>query len=183
MGSIILPNTFSETHGRPVIFLAGPIRCAPKWHAEAIAYLLEKSPDILIAAPVRQIPDTFNKQILEGVPNHFHRQRAWEHHYLDLAAKHGCVLFWLPGPAEANPNKVYGAMTRVELGQWITKIKHDPASRVVFGSDGKFPEISTVMYDMSLDAPRHRLHATLKDTCDAALRVASTQGTPKPELV
>ncbi|MBI1968458.1 hypothetical protein HYS49_00965, partial [Candidatus Woesearchaeota archaeon] len=110
--------------------------------------------------------------------NFFPRQRAWERHYLDAAGlpeseSGGAVLFWLPGEAEHNCQKVYGAMTRIELGQWMTNYQHDKRVRFCVGSDGNFPELRTIAYDLQLDAPDKDVKKTLEETCAEALRLAS----------
>ncbi len=107
-----------------------------------------------------------------GDDAYFPRQRAWERHYLDLASKQGAILFWLPGEEHHDCNKVYGAITRMELGQWMTSYKHDNSIRLCIGSDSKFPELHTVQYDLSLDAPDKDIKKTLEETCFEAIRLA-----------
>lgn len=63
-------------------------------------------------------------------------------------------------------------MTRIELGQWMTRYKFSTDSiNFVVGSEGKFPEIDTIAYDLSLDAPEKIIFSTLEETCLEALRI------------
>ena len=177
MGNIILPKTYVANLDAPLIFLAGPIRSAPNWQDEAIEIILSEDSGVLIASPRRGVRENLEKYVLSGDANFFPRQRAWERHYLDVAGKPeseqgGAVLFWLPGEAEHNCQKVYGAMTRIELGQWMANYQHEPEVRFCVGSDGNFPELHTIAYDLKLDAPDKDIKKTLEETCAEALRIA-----------
>jgi hypothetical protein len=172
MGKVIIPKTYVQNIEAPLIFLAGPIISAPNWQDEAIDFLLSKNSDLVIASPRKGIRDKIAPYITQGDENYFPRQRAWERHYLDIASKTGAILFWLPGEAEHNCEKVYGAMTRVEIGQWMTNYRHDNSVRFCVGSDGKFPEIHTIGFDLQLDAPAKKIFSSLKETCAEAVRLA-----------
>jgi len=78
----------------------------------------------------------------------------------------------LPGEEEHNCKKVYGAMTRVELGQWMTNYRHNNSVRFCVGGDGKFPELHTVAYDLQVDAPDKIIFRLLEETCSEAVRLA-----------
>ena len=177
MGNIILPKTYVANLDAPLIFLAGPIRSAPNWQDEAIEIIFAHNPEVVVASPRRGVRENLEKYVLSGDANFFPRQRAWERHYLDVAGKPeseqgGAVLFWLPGEAEHNCQKVYGAMTRLELGQWMANYRHDPEVRFCVGSDGNFPDLHTIAYDLKLDAPDKDIKKTLEETCAEALRIA-----------
>jgi hypothetical protein len=171
MAEIILPKTCIQYFDKPLIFLAGPIRSAPEWHDEAIDMIFSRKQDISIASPQRHVKDALKKYVLTGDTPDFSRQRAWERHYLDIASRTGAVLFWLPEEAHHNCQKVYGAMTRIELGQWMTNYRHDNSLRICIGSDGKFPELDTIKYDLSLDAPNIPVKESLEETCIEAIRL------------
>jgi hypothetical protein len=172
MGKLIIPKTYVQDIKGPLIYLAGPIRGAPNWQDEAIVFLFSKKHDLVIASPRRGVRDKIAPYIVSGDENYFPRQRAWERYYLDIASKAGCILFWLPGEKKHNCKKVYGATTRVEIGQWTTRYKFDKNVRFCIGSDGKFPEIHTIEYDLQLDAPNKNIKRTLKEACTEALRLA-----------
>ncbi len=171
MNNVIIPKTYVKDLDKPLIFLAGPIRGAPLWQDEAIKYLLSKNSNIIIASPRREARDSFVDSIIKGDETFFERQRAWERHYLDIASKSGVILFWLPQETQHDCKKSYGAMTRLELGQWITRYNLDNSIRFCIGSDGKFSELNTIAYDLKLDAPYKEIFSTLKETCDEALRL------------
>lgn len=179
MQTLILPNTYVETDDRPLIFLAGPIRSAPNWQDEAITYLFSRNEDLIIASPRRGVRDGIAPFVARGDDTYFSRQRAWERHYLKIAQskkeKRGAIMFWLPGEEEHNCEKVYGAMTRLELGQAFSDYKHDNSNRFVIGSDGKFPEINTIAFDLRIDAPGKAMFNTLEATCDGALAYVKNQ--------
>lgn len=175
MAGLIIPKTYVEKIETPMIFLAGPIISAPHWQNEAIGILFSYSQNLTIASPRGGIRDAISQYILHGEDKRFSRQRAWETHYLEIASKDGCVLFWLPGEAEHNCEKVFGAMTRLELGQWMARYKYSEKenARFCIGSDGKFPELETIRYDLSVYAPDKEIKTTLEETCKEAIRLAT----------
>ncbi len=172
MAGLIIPKTYVEVK-TPLIFLAGPIRGAPNWQDEAFEILCSKNKDITIASPRGGMRPKIMDYILLGEDDYFPRQRAWERHYLPIAAETGAILFWLPKEAKHRCEKVYGAMTRIELGQWMTNYRHDNSVKFCVGSDGFFPELNTIVYDLSLDAPDKKIISTLEETCEEALRLAA----------
>ena len=62
-------------------------------------------------------------------------------------------------------------MTRFELGQAFTSYRIDRSLRFCFGTDGKFPEIHTIKYDLSQDASDKILFESLEETCLEAIRL------------
>ncbi len=172
MGSLIIPKIYVSKLEAPLVFLAGPIRSAANWQDEAVDFLFSREPNLMIASPRRGVRDKIAQYITSGDESYFPRQRAWERHYLDIASKTGAILFWLPGEVEHGCNKVYGAMTRVEIGQWMTRYNLDKNVRFCVGSDGKFPEMHTIDYDLQLDAPDKKVFSTLEETCAEAVRLA-----------
>ena len=172
MNSLILPNTYIENIDTPLIYLAGPIRSAPNWQEDAIELLFSMERDLTIASP-RMARMAIDQYIVCGDENRFKSQREWEWHYMDLASKNGAILFWMPYEYKHHCDKPYGAVTRIELGQWMTRNLFDKSLRVCYGSDGQFPEIYLIKYDLKLHDPDKIIYNTLKDTCDEALRLAN----------
>ncbi len=166
---VIIPKTYIQEIKEPLIFLAGPIRSAPNWQDKAIEFLFSQNSNLVIVSPRRGIRDKIAPYIISGDENYFPRQRAWERHYLEIASRTGAILFWLPREEEHNCEKVYGAMTRLEIGQWMTRYKFDKNVRFCVGSDGKFPELNTIEYDLKLDAPDKDIKKTLEETCLEAI--------------
>ena len=171
MSKLIIPKTYIKDLDAPLIFLAGPIRSAPNWQDKAIKILFSQESNLIIASPRRGIRNGISEDIISGNENYFPRQRAWERYYLDLASRTGAILFWLPEEEKHNCNKVYGAMTRIELGQWMTNYRYDNSVHFCVGTDGKFPEMDTIEYDLSLDAPDKKIFNSLEETCAEALRL------------
>lgn len=147
------------------------VRGAPNWQDEAIDFLFSKNKDLIIVSPRRGAREKIASYIFDGDNNYFSRQRAWERHYLDIASKNGVILFWLPGEENHDCNKVYGAMTRLELGQCMANYKNDNSIKFVVGSDGKFPELDTIRYDLILDAPKKEIYNSLEKTCLETLKL------------
>ena len=172
MGGLILPNTLVEKVDGPLIFLAGPILCAPNWQDEAVKKIIDKEPGFTVASPRGESREKLAKYVLSGKDDAFSRQRAWELHYLHLAAKTGAIMFWLPGEEKHSCNKVYGAMTRVEIGEWLIQYSYDNSVRLCIGTDGRFPEFSPIKHDINHYAPNKKIQTTLEDTCYEARRIA-----------
>ncbi len=172
MAGVIIPKTYVDNVESPLIFLAGPIKGAPLWQDEAIRILFAIDSQLTVASPRRGIRENIAAYILNGDDNNFPRQRAWEKHYLERASKTGAILFWLPGEVEHSCEKSYAAMTRKELGDWTTAYRYDKSIRFCVGSDGKFSELDTLKYDLSIDIPDKVIMNSLEETCEEALRLA-----------
>lgn len=173
MGNVIIPKTYVSEVITPLIFLAGPIQSAPLWQDEAISYLLAENSELSIVSPRRGVREKIAPYIIYGDEQYFPRQRAWERHYLEIASKTGAIMFWLPAEEIHNCQKSYGAMTRLELGQWMTRYQRDQSVRFCIGSDGRFPELHTIEYDLKTDAPDKVIKNSLEETCREALRLAT----------
>jgi hypothetical protein len=170
---VIVPKVLVDKIEYPIIFLAGPTLGAPNWRVDAIHLILSEEPNLVIASPTRDNRE-ISGYLMSGEANYFPRQRAWERYYLDLAARTGAILFWLPGEVIHNPRKVYGATTRLELGQWMTNYKHDRTVSFCVGSDGNFPDLDVIKYDLSIDAPDKEIRSSLIETCKEAVRLAES---------
>jgi hypothetical protein len=176
MTKLILPKTryVIAPEEFPLIFFGGPIRGAPPWHDEAASIISSLNDNLTLAIPIRKIADKHKPNLVYGLPeDNFPRQRAWELNYLHLASKKGAIMFWLPGEAEHRCEKSYGAMTRVELGQWMTRHNLDNSVRLVIGTDGHFSEIDTIRYDLSVYTPNLPIYSSLEETCRAAVDLAT----------
>ena len=177
MGQVIIPKVYvkDEDISYPLIFLMGPIRSAPKWHDEAISILFDKRDNITIASPHREVSFEVKKYMnFQGDTSFFPRQRAWERHYLKIASKNGCILCWLPGEDKHDCSKSYGVMTRIELGQIMRDCKYNPSTKFCVGTDGKFSEFHTILYDLEQDIPDIKICNSLEETCALALQIASS---------
>lgn len=172
MKQIIIPKIYTENIEYPLIFLAGPIGSAPEWQDQATRFIFSQEKDATVVNPRRYVSSDLIEYLAKGDNNFFSRQRAMERHYLDLASKKGVIMFWLPGEEKHKCEKVYGAMTRYELAQWSTRYSFDNSLRICIGTDGKFPEMRTIAYDLGLDAPKIKIRNTLEETCNEAIKIA-----------
>ena len=161
---IILPKTYMEKLENPLIFLAGPIRDALDWQEKAIDYILLKDSTIFIANPRWDASFKIRSLAIETKIDYFTRQRSWEKHYLDLALKNGAVLFWLANAP--------GLMTRLELGQLMSKYQCNPLTRFCVGGDERFSDIGTIRYDLRVDTGKS-IYSTIEQTCDEAIKLAT----------
>lgn len=176
MSKIILPKyRVDGIDDDTLFFLAGPIRGAPQWQDKAIDCLLKMDEYITIASPRRKLRTDLEEKRVYGT-HEFPRQRAWEWHYLKKAGKenkNGAIIFWFPGEVEHRCEKSYGAMTRAEFGQWMTRFKYDGPVRLSIGTDGKFSEFDTLLYDLheeyKIDLP---IFNSLEETCRNAMEIA-----------
>ena len=163
----------------PVIFLAGPIRNAPKWQEEAIIIFVRENRELFIASPRREISPGLIEFTEKDDPTNyktFERQRAWEQYYLYSASEKGCIIFYLPKEAEKeDPNKVYGHITMMELGEWIARCKTNPEINLVIGTDGSFPEWSTIEYEIKTEIPGIPICNSLEETIETAIKVCLTK--------
>ena len=174
-GKELRKNVKIETN-RPVIFLAGPIRNAPKWQEEAIKIFLEKNEAVFVASPTRELGQGLMLFTEADKPNEyetFERQRAWEQYYLYAAAKKGSIIFWLPQEAENrdHPDKVYAHITMLELGEWIARRQINKEINLVIGTDGNFPEWSTIKYEIETELQNVSIYNSLEETIDAAINL------------
>lgn len=159
----------------PVVFLAGPIRNAPKWQNEAIKMFIEKGKELFIASPRREVGSDLIEFTEKDNPSNyqqFDRQRAWEQYYLYSASKNGCIIFYLPKEAEKEDlNKVYGHITMMELGEWIARCKENPEINLIIGTDGEFPEWSTIEYEIKTEIPNTPICNSLEETIETAINL------------
>ncbi len=168
-------NKLKVETNAPVLFLAGPIRNAPKWHYDAIRQVMEVNQKVCIAAPIRQLPIDLHPYAFtdQDADETFKRQREWELYYLERAAARGCTMFWLSNESEAKEfqEKVFAHITMMELGSAIGRRKQfGTAFNLVVGVDTKFPEWETIKMD--LDRLPHLIVCyTLRDTVNQALKL------------
>lgn len=166
---IIIPTS------RPVLFLAGPIRNAPKWQDALIKELLPKRESIFIASPTRELSKELMEVVSPDSPDYqtVKRQRAWEQYYMNQASESGCILFWLPKEAspKEHPEKIYAHITMMELGLWIARKKQNPNLNIVIGTDKKFPEWSTIKFELETEVPDIPISYSITETIENALNL------------
>lgn len=178
MPTILQPNKknripIKQVNPKSLIFLAGPIQNAPKWHNKAISILTEAHPDVCIATPSEKaLTREAQEYLARGFVNAKVPKRTWEWIFLQQASEKGAILFWLAKPTRLTKNKQYGATTRLELGQWMTEYKHNNDLRVCVGIEAGFPEDKPIRYDLKKYARGIHIHDSLEEVCKCALQKA-----------
>jgi len=173
-GNDFRKNVKIETN-RPVMFLAGPIRNAPKWQEEAVKIFLEKNETVFVASPTRELGQDLMLFVEVDKPTEyelFERQRAWEQYYLNAAAQKGCIIFHLCRESDVKefPDKIYAHITMMELGEWIARCKVDKEINLVISTDGNFPEWSTIEYELKTELPFVPIRYSLEEAIDTAIK-------------
>ena len=160
MSRVILPPDYPDSTG-PMVFLAGPIQCAPPWQADAIRYLHELMPDLPIANPRRGYsPGEFE----------YAAQVDWETHHLRRAAAGGVILFWLANEGTHRCDRAYAQTTRFELAEWKVRHERDGVKLTVGIEDG-FTGARYIRHRFMQDCPTVPVCDTLRMTCESAVRL------------
>ncbi|WP_020469778.1 nucleoside 2-deoxyribosyltransferase domain-containing protein [Zavarzinella formosa] len=157
----LLPPMIVPVDG-PVVFLAGPIKGAPDWQAEATQWFADSAPGITVASPRRpRLPGEFD----------YAGQVDWETHFLRRAADNGVILFWLAREVVSIPGRAYAQTTRFELAEW--KVRHErDGVRLVVGIEDGFTGERYIRHCFAQDCPRVPLVTTLPEACAAATMLA-----------
>lgn len=174
MKRYILPPFYYEVPDNPVIFLAGPIHGASRWQSEAARMILSRTKDIVIASPRRFYFEQMPANYFDDSLYTFYRQRPWEKYYMNRAAQGGAVLFWLPAPDPdfLKPGMVYGATTRFELGEWMTRYDIDPSIGLEIGGEPGFPTLHTIRYDKEDLMGSNEIYDNLETLVEKAIETA-----------
>lgn len=172
---VILPKTFVNVpHDLPLFFLAGPVRGGGDWQYRCCLELAKILPDFVAVLPTRYAD---NHPLMESRlgwnEGHFDRQLTWERHYLEEAARSGCILFWLPEEDKEHPHpgpEPYGMDTRGELGEWRGQMMYDGTIRLVIGAEVGFHGLSQIQRNFEQALKRKfTIHETLEATVAAAV--------------
>ncbi|MFA5853779.1 MAG: hypothetical protein WC866_01695 [Patescibacteria group bacterium] len=153
---IILPKTRVEIDPNygPLFYLMGPIRGGGDWQRHCCRMIESRIPNFYAAVPCRWTEfHPLYKYGATGTPGAFARQLNWERYYIELAAKTGCLLFWLPAEHHAAKHpgpEPYAMDTRGELGEWRGRMMHERGQRVVIGGEPAFHGMSQIQRNFSL---------------------------------
>ena len=122
---LITPVSPEKNYGdKKIVFLAGPIKGAPDWQAEAIKDLADL--DIYVANPRRENVQNFNLDLQVG----------WESKFLALA---DVIMFWIPPKDTDIAGRDYAQTTRFELAEWAAKTHYNREyKKIVVGIDDAF---------------------------------------------
>jgi hypothetical protein len=181
---IILPKTFVEydpSYG-PIFFLAGPVRGGNDWQKDAVEELKKHLDKFYVAIPyyynnLGNFP--LMNQREPGIEGKFIRQLNWERHYIDLASKHGCLIFWLPEESITNPRLphegAYATDTRGEIARASVELRYNPKNRVVLGAQEGFHSLSQIQRNFALDQggegdEKYNFYNTLQLTIENAVK-------------
>jgi hypothetical protein len=164
-GLVLSPPTVIEFTG-PVVFLAGPIRGAPDWQADAVRLLHSLAPGLHVANPRRVYPP--------GTFDHA-AQVDWETHHLRRAGADGVILFWLADEAAHDCTRAYAQTTRFELAEW--KVRHErDGAKLVVGVGDRFTGARYIRRRFAQDCPAVPVVASLDEACRAARAVSQSEG-------
>lgn len=169
---LILPETLVLSPKQPLIFLVGPIKCAPAWQEQAIQTITQLDSEITIACPKNPLLVDFSHLLVTGEKTGFFRRRAWEWFYMDAAVQAGAIMCWLPTQEKYDPEVIYATTTERELGLWMMYCKLMGNSRFCIGSDGGFPTLGVIEYDLKKLLPGKTIYPSLLETCTEAVRIA-----------
>ena len=169
---LLEPFSYHQVSGAPMIFLAGPIHGDPVWQSAAFDIIRATAGDMVVASPRRLHSVEHYRFKQTDTLRSFREQNQWEHFMMETAGRQGCVLFWLPGPADAPHGAVYRATTSIALRTWISRYSGNPDAGLCIGTDGAFPGIDTITRELALGMPRHTLHRTLEATVREAISIA-----------
>ncbi len=173
---LLLPKDLVQLSpaGGPLFFLAGPIRGGGDWQNQASCMIGNYIPNCYIANPRRY--DGLHplwKYRMVGDDKYFDRQLTWERHYLDLASRRGCIIFWLPCESETAPRTGEGSYamdTRGELGEWRGRLMHNRDLPIVIGAEVNFPGLSQIQRNFNLAlGTDFTIYPTLGSTISAAI--------------
>lgn len=157
---ILIPPKYEKVKG-PLIFLGGPIQGAPDWQKKAIE-ILKKISKAHIASP-RRLENKFGK----FTEADYNTQVEWEHHYLDYAAKHGVIMFWLANEIKNIPGRAYAQTTRFELGEAVAR-HYLKEIKVVVGIEKGFSNERYLRKTIRAKAPDIPILNSLEETCRTA---------------
>jgi|GEM_PF-1399392 len=142
--------------GSRVYYLAGPIRGAGDWQAEAIKLLAELDPGCYAVCPCRYDENHPLYQYRvepDSCAGKYLHQTAWEQVYMRLAMRHGCLIFWLPCESKTNPRPKeegpYARDTYGELGRYLTHMEYNHWYNIVLGADAEFPGLDQIICNAS----------------------------------
>jgi hypothetical protein len=178
---IIVPKTLVQIDPNygPLFFLAGPVRGGDDWQRACCEEIRRHLPRFYAAVPYYHHAEEaypLMEQAEPGQPNAFERQLDWECHYLERAARDGCVIFWLPEESRTKPRSsgAYATDTRGEIARWSVERKYNPRFRVVVGAEPNFYSLSQIQRNWNRDRGREEpFHPTLAATVRAAIAAAA----------
>lgn len=176
---IIIPKYRVDLNGRPVVFLAGPVRNAGAWQKDAVSIIRRENQDVHIAIPdyANMLGDEITSNS-ERSSDKFDYQLDWEHHYLEHAENNGAILFWLkkqtgemPISKESGYVQPYAQDTRPETGGWgWGLLRCRPNAHVAIGGEEGYSGLSTTRRNFAKYAKHIPFRDNLEQVCEDALK-------------
>ena len=122
---LITPTSPTKNYSdKKIVFLAGPIKGAPDWQAQAVSDLSDL--DIYVANPRRENVMNFNLDL----------QVDWESRFLAAA---DVIMFWIPPKVADVSGRDYAQTSRFELAEWVIKTRYNHTRKqLVIGIDDAF---------------------------------------------
>lgn len=130
MNTILDPPRKIDSKEGPVVFLAGPMSDAPRWHKTV--------PSLAESIGIDGVTFLSPMKVTRGFASHGTAQMNWETWGLAFA---DVILFWLPNPAKDNATRVYAQTTRVELGEQLAL-----GRKVILGIDDQITGADYLRY-------------------------------------
>lgn len=165
----------------PIFFLAGSVAGGDDWQYRMCQSLQKRlKEDFFVAIPCRYDADhPLQAFRAEDMDRPFDRQLAWERHYLGLASRKGCIIFWLPCESQSSPRAdglPYAMDTRGELGEWRGRLMYDKTLKAVVGAEAGFPGLDVIQRNFNLalscDFP---IYGSMEETVNASVKMAEAR--------
>lgn len=162
-----------------IYFLAGPILGGGNWQKDAIKMLEQKDPGCYVVCPW----DWYQPHELyaSSIPQDkllALKHKEWTTYYMELSAKYGSLIFWLPCEKQHTDN--YIRDTYYQLKLWGNSYSKNWAIyNITIGAEGKFPSLSIIKKNWLEDSkiqpsyptniPETLFYTTIEDTIIGAI--------------
>lgn len=157
---VLQPPEVVDVEG-DVVFLGGPIQGAPDWQSEAIDIIHGLDSGLVVASPRKNYPvGTFV----------YENQVDWETHFLNRAARHGVIMFWLAGQVSETPGRAYGQTSRFELGEWKQEYQNGDVN-LVLGLEEGYGNAKYIRRRFGQDCPDVPILDSLHETCKKTVEI------------
>ncbi len=180
---IIMPRTRVELGNEPLLFLAGPIKGAPKWQDKSVEIIHSINEKIYIISPRSKLRKEYqDERTITSLPD-FTYQLDFERNYLKLASEspNRAIMFWLPRQSETMPinfatgfPKPYARDTRPETAGWSWKLlEYNPNANVIVGGEENFDGFDVIRRNFLAVKPDMKFYSTLEETCQEATKLVT----------
>lgn len=167
---ITAPDDIQATNSLegPLVYLHGPIQGACHWQTDAIDVLVRLAPHLTVASP-RALAFQGNNEA----------HLAWEQAFLERAARHGVILFWLARETQHRCNRSYASQVRFDLGEWAARSRAQARACIVVGIERGFTGRVHLERRLTQTYPHIPICRTLRQTCTAAVEFTAPREVPR----